>query len=371
MEHEIGTAADTDTDTLSRMIKVGGGNASNNTPHPSQLFITPQGKVSKVLCHASNTSTHCPWKPIRWGQNKMHIREFTAIIDINGPKSAKPVIIAQIDPQCSLPQWLLNFLIKNLAGVVLNCYTQQARKAYEYNQLSAIDRAAKSCLNTTTCSSPASIEKNKEWYKEWLLPKLKHYGQSKHWEMENISVLGEDGLLKDHLEIDGDGEEEEEDIQHRQGCKERLSRELSLSPNNTPSCIMKSNTITTTTAAITTIAATSSSKNTPLSIEIIECQYQAALSLKSKPTIATGKRLPKPSEKEQLLLYSMYKFINVGICNIPRPTGWTDFEGKAKWDAWSSFSQTMINISEKDVHVNGKKAHVMLLYIELMKSICK
>uniref|UniRef100_A0A3B4WR83 ACB domain-containing protein n=1 Tax=Seriola lalandi dorsalis TaxID=1841481 RepID=A0A3B4WR83_SERLL len=37
-----------------------------------------------------------------------------------------------------------------------------------------------------------------------------------------------------------------------------------------------------------------------------------------------------------LMFYSYYKQATLGPCNIPRPSGFWDTRGKAKWDAWSS-----------------------------------
>ncbi|XP_041751520.1 acyl-CoA-binding domain-containing protein 5 isoform X2 [Coregonus clupeaformis] len=37
-----------------------------------------------------------------------------------------------------------------------------------------------------------------------------------------------------------------------------------------------------------------------------------------------------------LMFYSYYKQAMLGPCNIPRPTGYWDTAGKAKWDAWNS-----------------------------------
>ncbi|KAJ3916066.1 acyl CoA binding protein-domain-containing protein [Lentinula edodes] len=53
-------------------------------------------------------------------------------------------------------------------------------------------------------------------------------------------------------------------------------------------------------------------------------------------------RLPKgdspiqPSQEDQLFFYKHFKQATVGDVNTPRPTGFTDFKGKAMWDAWNS-----------------------------------
>ncbi|XP_029381398.1 acyl-CoA-binding domain-containing protein 5A-like isoform X1 [Echeneis naucrates] len=44
----------------------------------------------------------------------------------------------------------------------------------------------------------------------------------------------------------------------------------------------------------------------------------------------------QPSDDMMLMFYSYYKQATTGPCNIPRPSGFWDTRGKAKWDAWSS-----------------------------------
>ncbi|CAJ1071672.1 acyl-CoA-binding domain-containing protein 5A-like isoform X4 [Xyrichtys novacula] len=44
----------------------------------------------------------------------------------------------------------------------------------------------------------------------------------------------------------------------------------------------------------------------------------------------------QPSDDMMLMFYSYYKQATVGPCNIPRPMGFWDTRGKAKWDAWNS-----------------------------------
>ncbi|XP_070700540.1 acyl-CoA-binding domain-containing protein 5A-like [Pempheris klunzingeri] len=44
----------------------------------------------------------------------------------------------------------------------------------------------------------------------------------------------------------------------------------------------------------------------------------------------------QPSDDMMLMFYSYYKQAVCGPCTIPRPNGFWDTHGKAKWDAWSS-----------------------------------
>uniref|UniRef100_A0A671VA77 ACB domain-containing protein n=1 Tax=Sparus aurata TaxID=8175 RepID=A0A671VA77_SPAAU len=43
-----------------------------------------------------------------------------------------------------------------------------------------------------------------------------------------------------------------------------------------------------------------------------------------------------PSDDMMLMFYSYYNQATLGPCDIPRPMGFWDNRGKAKWDAWSS-----------------------------------
>ncbi|KAG0086061.1 Acyl-CoA-binding domain-containing protein 1 [Podila epicladia] len=45
-----------------------------------------------------------------------------------------------------------------------------------------------------------------------------------------------------------------------------------------------------------------------------------------------------PSNDDLLQLYALFKQATVGDNDTSRPTGFTDFKGKAKWDAWKEKS---------------------------------
>uniref|UniRef100_A0A3P8U496 Acyl-CoA-binding domain-containing protein 5 n=1 Tax=Amphiprion percula TaxID=161767 RepID=A0A3P8U496_AMPPE len=56
----------------------------------------------------------------------------------------------------------------------------------------------------------------------------------------------------------------------------------------------------------------------------------------------------QPSDDMMLMFYSYYKQATMGPCNIPRPSGFWDTRGKAKWDAWSSLG----NMTKEDAMKN-------------------
>ncbi|CAL8344026.1 unnamed protein product [Merluccius merluccius] len=56
----------------------------------------------------------------------------------------------------------------------------------------------------------------------------------------------------------------------------------------------------------------------------------------------------QPSDNMMLMFYSYYKQATLGPCNIPRPIGFWDSRGKAKWDAWSSLG----NMTKEEAMMN-------------------
>ncbi|XP_029310129.1 acyl-CoA-binding domain-containing protein 5A-like isoform X1 [Cottoperca gobio] len=65
----------------------------------------------------------------------------------------------------------------------------------------------------------------------------------------------------------------------------------------------------------------------------------------------------QPSDDMMLMFYSYYKQATMGPCNIPRPNGFWDTHGKAKWDAWSSLG----NITKEEAMKNYVEDIQMIL----------
>ncbi|XP_026231271.1 acyl-CoA-binding domain-containing protein 5A-like isoform X2 [Anabas testudineus] len=64
----------------------------------------------------------------------------------------------------------------------------------------------------------------------------------------------------------------------------------------------------------------------------------------------------QPSDDMMLMFYSYYKQATLGPCDIPRPSGFWDSYGKAKWDAWSSLG----NMTKEDAMRNYVE-HIQLI----------
>eukprot|EP01034_Spumella_vulgaris_P034195 gene34196-42163_t len=137
----------------------------------------------KILILGQSIPSHagpepCPLKPINWRHNRMVCKEFKFVIDVISPTSAKTSIIAHIDPNTALPQTIINFLMKNLAGIFLHIYQKQVSKVH----------ANPSCIHAER------IRSNHGFYSQWLLPKLRNLCDLKGWEQPVISSLGDEGV---------------------------------------------------------------------------------------------------------------------------------------------------------------------------------
>lgn len=99
-----------------------------------------------------------PYRPIGWLHNRMEIKEFFSNIHILSPTAAKTVIIAHVNPNAPLPQSLLNYVIKNIAGVLLYLFQKQVIKISKDHH----------------CHHSERIRSNTAFYTNWLLPKLRY-----------------------------------------------------------------------------------------------------------------------------------------------------------------------------------------------------
>lgn len=91
---------------------------------------------------------------------------------------AQAVITCQIDPKLSLPQFVINFVMQKLAGVLLYILTKQAL------------RISGDSENTLYADK---IRSNVAFYVDWLLPKFRNYMTHQGWEQPIIRCLGEHG----------------------------------------------------------------------------------------------------------------------------------------------------------------------------------
>ncbi|KAF0684060.1 Aste57867_23981 [Aphanomyces stellatus] len=63
-----------------------------------------------------------------WNSDRMDLRGFRALIEPYGRTRARMCIVVNVDPKCPVPQSLLNFTIKKMAGILLYLLMKEAQK---------------------------------------------------------------------------------------------------------------------------------------------------------------------------------------------------------------------------------------------------
>lgn len=128
----------------------------------------------------------------------MEVKEFRCIVDILSPTSAKTTIFSHFDLNMPLPQSLLNFLLKHLAGIVL----------YKFQQKAA------SVRNDSDSTHAHRIREDKDFYQDWVLPRLRFYCDVKGWAQPEIpSLQHTDGAkMPATLDEEADVSKSQEDV---------------------------------------------------------------------------------------------------------------------------------------------------------------
>ena len=123
-----------------------------------------------------------PFKKAGWGHQTIDVKEFNAVIEVISPTCAKTSIICTVDLKVMLPNFIINFVIRNLAGVLLYVIQNQANHM----------------TKNLNCKHSKRIRENKDFYLNWLLPKLHNLCEIKGWEKpQNIQKYFEDGIDND------------------------------------------------------------------------------------------------------------------------------------------------------------------------------
>lgn len=87
-------------------------------------------------------------------------------------------IVYTVDPRANIPQFMLTFAFKNLAGIMLYLLQSQAEKVE----------------NDPNCTHSQRMRENKAFYVDWLLPKFRDFCSFKNWPQPNIASLGAFGM---------------------------------------------------------------------------------------------------------------------------------------------------------------------------------
>ncbi|XP_030220565.1 acyl-CoA-binding domain-containing protein 5 isoform X2 [Gadus morhua] len=82
-------------------------------------------------------------------------------------------------------------------------------------------------------------------------------------------------------------------------------------------------------------------------------EQESSLEARFDAAVGVIRSLPEdgpyqPSDNMMLMFYSYYKQATLGPCHAPRPIGFWDSRGKAKWDAWSSLG----NMTKEEAMIN-------------------
>ena len=127
-----------------------------------------------------------PSIPTRRGGGRMTIRTFEAVIHVTSPTSARTRLVANIDPNMTfLPQPLLEFVMKNLAGVLLAKLQNAAKKVPR---------------NPVSNEHARRMRDEEDFYRHWLMKKFQVVCENKGWEMPPVTAfeLTDEQLRKDH-----------------------------------------------------------------------------------------------------------------------------------------------------------------------------
>jgi hypothetical protein len=123
--------------------------------------------------------------PTRRGAGRMTMRTFDAVIHITSPTTARTRLVANVDPNMPfLPQPLLEFVMKNLAGVLL-AKLQSAAKKIPRNPLHN--------------EHARRMRDEEDFYRHWLMAKFQAISETNGWTMPSVSAfeLTEEQLRKD------------------------------------------------------------------------------------------------------------------------------------------------------------------------------
>lgn len=116
----------------------------------------------------------------------MTIRTFEAVVHVTSPTSARTRLVANVDPNMAfLPQPLLEFVMKNLAGVLLAKLQTAAKKIPK---------------NPVSNEHARRMRDEEDFYRHWLMKKFQAVCKTKGWEMPPVTAfeLTDEQLRKDH-----------------------------------------------------------------------------------------------------------------------------------------------------------------------------
>ena len=116
-----------------------------------------------------------PPVPTRLGGGRLTIRSVAAQIEVESPTSAITTLVANIDPNLNfLPRALVDFVMKRVCGTIL------------YKMKIAAEKVSKDPI---TNLHAIKIREEKDFYSNFLLPKIEGLCKIRGWEMPSVSVF--------------------------------------------------------------------------------------------------------------------------------------------------------------------------------------
>jgi hypothetical protein len=166
------------------VVAEGIGDVSGDNAAPNESGGNNSFDMSFLSSDPIINSIDIPPIPTRFGSGRMTLRRFEAIIDVLSPSSARTRIISNIDPNISfLPHALLDFIMRKMCGVLLYQFQNAATK-----------------LSRRPDSTPyAERISSDPFYKEWLVPKFKHYCDFMGWKNTSIQILDSPNLTNGEI----------------------------------------------------------------------------------------------------------------------------------------------------------------------------
>lgn len=107
--------------------------------------------------------------------DRAYLRYAKAVINMQSSTSARVIVLIKIDLRVKLPQMLINFMTKQVMGMMLSILESEARKV-ESDKDSFIRK---------------KVAERKQFYIDWLLPKFQKYIEFRQWPQPSIQCLGE------------------------------------------------------------------------------------------------------------------------------------------------------------------------------------
>ncbi|TMW64736.1 hypothetical protein Poli38472_011616 [Pythium oligandrum] len=106
-----------------------------------------------------------------WGSNRLDIRAFRALIAPITRTKARTCVVCNVDPKCPVPQSLINFAIKKVAGLLLYLLRREAEKIEKAQK----DEAEGGPLAATTSDHVRRLQADPYKFYEWLRPLVEQW----------------------------------------------------------------------------------------------------------------------------------------------------------------------------------------------------